>query len=132
MLPPLAPQSDFAIPLPYVQSPLFIRPHDKSTKFSTSHLQWKDVRENFETIGYFTECPAASGKTEDNYRLALSTNGTLATLCRTVFMSNIGHNEVQAILLCNSSNTSRSTSSDFQAPREVEDTGRSYSIANEQ
>ena len=68
MLPTLVPQSEFAIPLPYVQSPLFIRPLGKNTRFSTSHLHWKDVSEGFEEIGYFTECPATSGREQDNYR----------------------------------------------------------------
>jgi hypothetical protein len=74
ILPPLIPQSDFAIPLPYVQSPLFIRPHDKDTRFSTSHLHWKDVRENFEDTGYLIECPATSARAEDNYRSVSNKN----------------------------------------------------------
>ncbi|XP_028393538.1 vacuolar protein sorting-associated protein 13D-like [Dendronephthya gigantea] len=72
ILPSLTPQSDFAVPLPYVQSPLFVRPHGKNTRFSTTHLHWRDVRENFEDLGYFIECPATSGRTGDNYRYCVS------------------------------------------------------------
>jgi hypothetical protein len=68
LLPTLAPQSDFAIPLPYVQSPLFIRPENKITRFSNQHLPWKDVRESFEENGYIIECPVIGGAKEEKYR----------------------------------------------------------------
>ena len=67
-LPPLAPQSNYALPLPYVQHPLFIRPKGKETKFSTLPLEWKNVTGSFENVGGFGECVALNGSEEDNYR----------------------------------------------------------------